>query len=96
MIAVGETPDYDLTSPQDGVWFDLQGTGIKQHLAWTKADEPVGLLVWDRNQNGIIDNGSELFGNRTVLPNGQLAPNGFMALQAYDRPENGGNGDGRD
>lgn len=94
MIAVGQTPDYDLTSPQDGVWFDLQGTGIKQRMSWTKADEPVGFLVWDRNGNGIIDNGSELFGNRTVLPNGQLAPNGFMALAAYDQPQNGGNGDG--
>jgi len=29
--------DYDLTSIQGGVWFDVTGTGIQQLVAWTQA-----------------------------------------------------------
>ncbi len=47
------------------------------------------LLVWDRNANGTIDTGAELFGDFTPMPNGTLAPNGFAALAALDA-----NGDG--
>ena len=94
VLAVGSTPDYDLTSIQSGVWFDVTGTGIKQLVAWTQAGQPIGFLVLDRNQNGLIDNRTEMFGNHTLLPNGQLAANGYEALAAYDWPQNGGNGNG--
>jgi len=94
LIAVGESADIRLTSPDTGVYFDLEATGKKQWTAWTQKDEQVAFLVRDVNHNGIIDNGSELFGNHTLLPNGVVSPNGFAALAAYDRPENGGNGDG--
>ncbi len=47
------------------------------------------LLVWDRNANGLIENGAELFGDFTPMPDGTLAPNGFAALAALDT-----NGDG--
>ncbi|MGQ9861965.1 MAG: hypothetical protein ACUVSD_08175, partial [Thiobacillaceae bacterium] len=54
---------------------------------WAGKDD--ALLVWDRNANGSIDTGAELFGDFTMLPNGTLAPNGFAALAALDA-----NGDG--
>ncbi len=47
------------------------------------------MLALDINDNGIIDNGSEAFGNFTKLPNGMFAPNGFEALRGHDK-----NGDG--
>ncbi len=43
-----------------GVNFDLYGTG-EQAVAWVAPDD--GFIVLDRNHNGRIDNGLELFGN---------------------------------
>ncbi|MBR7059330.1 MAG: hypothetical protein IKI22_01825, partial [Neisseriaceae bacterium] len=44
----------------NGVQFDYNGDGIKSSTGWVKSDD--GLLVWDRNGDGIINNGSEIFG----------------------------------
>ena len=48
----------------NGVLFDFNGNGIKTATQWVSSDD--GLLVWDRNKNGKIDNGSELFGEDTI------------------------------
>jgi Ca2+-binding RTX toxin-like protein len=64
------------------VFFDTNNDGLRTATAWASADD--GLLVFDRNGNGTIDSGAELFGDETVLPNGQKAPNGFAALAALD------------
>ena len=69
------------------VYFDHDGDGVLTRTGWAGKDD--ALLVWDRNANGTIDTGAELFGDFTVLPNGTLAPNGFAALAALDSNNDG-------
>jgi hypothetical protein len=62
---------------------DLDGTG-SHPLQWVDPDE--GFLALDLNGNGKIDNGTELFGNFTVIEATHLrAADGFEALAQYDR-----------
>lgn len=49
----------------------------------------------DRNHNGVIDDGTELFGYATPLLSGAPAQIGYVALAELDKAENGGNDDGR-
>jgi len=76
--------NYRLTSLPDGVQFDLRNEGRRRQIAWTRAHVENAFLALDRNGNGRIDNGSELFGNYTPLRSGALAPNGFRALAELD------------
>ncbi|MFD2229451.1 hypothetical protein [Alkalimarinus sediminis] len=58
--------------------FDLEGDGEEERVASLASGS--GYLVLDKNANGIVDNGSELFGTRT----GQ----GFAELAAFDQDGN--------
>jgi hypothetical protein len=65
------------------ILFDHNNDGIKTGTGWVNGDD--GLLVLDRNGNGVIDNGSELFGDGTMV-NGIKATDGFSALR-FRHPE---------
>ncbi len=84
-----ETTGIDSSNP---VLFDHDGDGAKNATGWVKPDD--GFLVLDRNGNGTIDNGAELFGDSTPILDAEgnvirKAADGFDALAQEDT-----NGDG--
>jgi hypothetical protein len=74
---------FNLTGPEEGVRFDLDRNGTAERRAWTRAGSRIAFLVLDRNENGRIDDGGELFGSGTDQPLIE-GVNGFNALSVFD------------
>lgn len=70
-----------------GVQFDLFATHQPVHTGWVSGSD--GLLVLDRNSDGKITDGSELFGSSTRLGSGDQAPDGYAALREFDTNHDG-------
>lgn len=86
IIDLGET-GIELRSLEHGVNFDLDNNGFAEKTAWICTED--GFLALDRNGNGSIDNGGELFGDQVILKDGSKSESGFEALAELDD-----NGDG--
>jgi VCBS repeat-containing protein len=70
------------------LFFDINATGIKQSVGWIAPTD--GLLVMDRNGNGMIDSGAELFGNATpAYGTTANTADGFAALAQEDTNHDG-------
>lgn len=71
----------ELTDVNNGVRFDITGTGKSVQTAWVRGGD--ALLAWDRNGNGQIDSGLELFGDQ------RGSTNGFEELRKLDTNDDG-------
>ena len=72
---------FETVGAEAGIVFDYVGDGLRKGTGW---------LVFDRNEDGQINNGSELFGDSTDRYEGQgKCVNAFEALSQEDS-----NGDG--
>jgi len=71
----------------EGTRFDLDADGQLDRTGWSSPDD--GLLVRDLNGDGQINDGTELFGAATRLPDGSVARDGFEALASLDSNADG-------
>jgi VCBS repeat-containing protein len=70
-----------------GLQYDLTGSGLRASVGWSAPED--GFLVRDINHDGSINDGTEMFGEATVLANGERAQDGFEALSDLDTNQDG-------
>nr|MCR5141135.1 hypothetical protein [Ruminococcus sp.] len=76
---------YEINTKSTGAYFDLNCDGFAEKINWTTSD---AILAIDKNSNGKIDDGNEVFGDSFILENGEKAKNGFEALSSLDTTGN--------
>lgn len=69
------------TGIDQGFSFDLTGDGVREQVSFVAGDS--WFLALDRNNNGVIDDGRELFGDQ------HGAANGFEELARFDDNQDG-------
>ncbi len=82
-----EGDGFTTTGIEQGAKFDINADGVLDQVSVTKGDD--AFLAIDSNNNGLIDDGSELFGDQSGHANG------FVNLASYD-DNNDGKIDGND
>ena len=78
----GDSKISTISRNNSNSYFNHDGDNVKYRTSWIGKED--GILVIDKNGNGVIDNGNELFGNFTTKNNEDMANNGFEALKDYD------------
>ena len=68
-------------------YFDMDANGIAERASWAASGD--GFLVMDRDGDGKITSGRELFGDHTVMSDGRMATSGFQALADLDSNKDG-------
>lgn len=86
LVLAFESERVQFTIGQDNA-FDLSRDGACRASDWPTAATP--WLVFDRNGDGRIEDGGELFGSATKLSSGRFAKNGFDALRELDENHDG-------
>ncbi len=86
IIDLGEE-GIKLCTLDEGVYFDLDNNGFAEKTAWIDVED--GFLALDRNGNGTVDNGGELFGDQVYLKDGTKSVSGFQALKELDDNKDG-------
>jgi hypothetical protein len=79
---------FNMSSAGNGVWWTINDQGASIQIGWPLHADDVW-LARDRNHNGLVDNGSELFGNTTRLSDGTIAEHGYAALADLDANNDG-------
>ena len=82
-VALFLIPTYDviITNAHGKTYFDLYNNKFAENTSWI--DKNDGILINKTSITNSITNGSELFGNHTLLRDGSLANNGFEALGEF-------------
>jgi hypothetical protein len=70
-----------------GVHFDLTASGQAATVGWASVQD--GFLAMDKNHDGKIGDGSELFGSAFLKADGSKASDGFDALASLDSNHDG-------
>jgi len=87
VLDLDDDGQFTIGLAQSNVSFDLNGDGVMENVGWASAND--GLLAIDLNSDGIINDGSELFGEAFSLRDGVRAEDGFAALSSLDSNQDG-------